>query len=306
MRYRNKKMSKRVVLRLVVGLATSLFVLSLTNALHAEHFSSDKGRFWNAEPVSCGDTITSYALLTTDLDCSSHSESAALTLQEGANLNMNGKKIIGNSDINCIEIGGDGVKMREGTVTQCNYGIRVRSDHNRITSVKVSDSDNVGIRIDGDENRITSVKVSDSNDRGIRITGNENRITSAKVSGSNDTGIRINGSENWITSTKVSGSNDRGVSIEGNENLLMWCTVTFSHTQGIKIDGGDSNKVYSNAVYDNCRDGIEIEEGNDNRLFYNRVANNGKPETCAYFEEEYKPWFYAGIEVLSDSENNKI
>jgi parallel beta-helix repeat protein len=77
-------------------------------------------------------------------------------------------------------------------------------------------------------------------------------------------------------------------------------------TQGVKIDGGNNNKVYSNSVYDNCRDGIEIEEGNDNRLFYNRVNDNGKLETCTYFEEEYKPWFYAGIDVLSDSENNNI
>jgi hypothetical protein len=49
-----------------------------------------------------------------------------------------------------------------------------------------------------------------------------------------------------------------------------------------------------------------IEEGNDNRLFYNRVDNHGNPETCAYFEKGYKPWFYAGIDVLSDSENNNI
>jgi hypothetical protein len=135
MRYRNKTTSLRVVLRLVVGLTTSLFVLSLTNALNAEGFTSHKGRFWNAVPVSCGDTITSYASLHADLDFSSHSGSAALTLQEGANLIMNGKKIIGNSDINCVEIEGDGVKIRKGTMTQCDYGIRVRSDHNRITSV---------------------------------------------------------------------------------------------------------------------------------------------------------------------------
>jgi parallel beta-helix repeat protein len=86
----------------------------------------------------------------------------------------------------------------------------------------------------------------------------------------------------------------------------MWCTVTFSHTQGIKIDGGKSNKVYANAVYDNCRDGIEIEGGNDNALLHNQVENNGNPDTCAYFGEEYKPWFYAGIDILAGAENNEI
>jgi hypothetical protein len=281
--YRKKTTGLRVVLRLVVGLAASLFVLSLTNPLIAEDVTSHQGRFWNAEPVSCGDTITSYARLTADLDCSG-TGSTALRLEEGAKLNLNGKKVIGNFDINCIDIRGDGTKIWNGTVTQCDYGIRVRSDHNRITSVKVSAS----------------------NDVGIRIQGNENRITSVKVSGSNDIGIRIEGDGNWITSAKVSGSNDRGVRIDGNENLLMWCTVTFSHTQGIKIDGGVSNKVYGNAVYDNCRDGIEIEGGVDNSLLYNQVENNGNPDTCAYFKEEYKPWFYAGIDVLAGAVDNEI
>jgi parallel beta-helix repeat protein len=306
MKYTSKNIRMSVFSRLAVALTTILFVLALSDTPNAGGFHSHKGRPWKPEPVSCGDTITTHTSLYTDLDCSNYSEGAALTLQEGANLNMNGKKIIGNSDINCIEITGDGVKIREGAVTQCDYGIRVRSDHNRITSVKVSDSDNVGIRIDGNENRITSVKVSDSNDRGIRITGDENRITSAKVSGSNDSGIRIQGNGNWITSAKVSGSNDRGVRIQGNENLLIWCTVTFSHTQGIKIDGGNNNRVYSNTVFDNCRDGIEIEGGDDNTLLYNQVENNGNPETCAYFGEEYKPWFYAGIDVLAGAENNEI
>jgi len=186
-----------------------------------------------------------------------------------------------------------------------------------ITSVKVSGSDNVALRIDGNENIITSVKVSDSNDVGIRIDGNENRITSVKVSDSNDNGIRIKGDENRITSAKVSGSDDRGIRIDGNENLLIWCSVTHNHTQGIKINGGNGNKIYSNAVYDNCRDGIEIDENDDhkggdyNTLLYNHVKDNGNQETCADFEQEeeeveYKPWFYAGIDVLAGAENNEI
>jgi parallel beta-helix repeat protein len=284
MKYTSKPRCVRVFLRLMVALTTGLFVLTLCNAQNAEGFHWHKGRSWKVEPVSCGDEITTDTSLFSDLDCSDYSESAALTLQEGANLNMNGKKIIGNSGINCIEIKGDGVKIWRGTVTQCKYGIRVRSNHNRITSVEVSDSDDVGIRIDG----------------------NENKVTSVKVSGSSDTGIRIKGSENWITSAKVSSSDDRGVRIEGDDNLLIWCTVTFSHTQGIKIDGGNRNKVYANSVYDNCRDGIEIEGGNDNKLFYNQVNDNGNPQTCDYFGEQYKPWYYAGIDVLADSKNNEI
>ena len=229
----------RVVLRLIVALTTGLFVLSLGNALNAGGFTSHKGRFWKHEPVSCGDTITSYAFLTNDLDCSD-TESTALRLEEGAKLNLNGKKLIGNFGINCIDIRGNGTKIWNGTVTQCDYGIRVRSDRNRIMSVEVSDSADRGIRIDGDE------------------------------------------------------------------NLVINCRVAYNGTQGIKINGGNRNKIFSNRVFDNCRDGIEIEEGEYNWVFYNHVADNGNEDTCDTFNENYRPWFYAGIDVLHGSENNVI
>ena len=127
MRYRIKPRRVRVVSQHIVILTTILFVLAVINVQNAEAFHSHKRWPGKYEPVSCGDMITSDTSLFTDLDCSGHSGGAAITLQEGANLNMNGKKIIGNSGINCIEITGDGVKVREGTVTQCDYGIRVRT-----------------------------------------------------------------------------------------------------------------------------------------------------------------------------------
>ena len=284
MRPRYKLNRVKIAFRFVVGLITSIFILSVSVVLYAGGFNSHKGRFWKGDSPSCGDTITTEASLFTDLDCSGYSGGAAITLQEGATLKMNGKKLIGNSGINCIEIRGDGAKIWGGTVTQCDYGIRVRSNGNSISSINVSESNGVGIRIDGNENRITSVNVSESKDNGIRINGDGNRITSAKVSGSDDRGIRI----------------------DGNDNLAQWSTVTHSHTQGIKINGGSRNMIYANAVYDSCRDGIEIEEGNDNKLYYNRVEDNGNPDTCADFMEDYKPWYYAGIDVLAGSENNEI
>lgn len=248
MRHRSKIKSMRIVLQLIVGLTSSLFVLGFSNSLNAEGFTLHKGRFWKPEPVSCGDTITSYALLTTDLDCSD-TESTALRLEEGAKLNLNGKKVIGNFGINCIDIRGNGTKIWHGTVTQCDYGIRVRSDRNRIMSVEVSDSADRGIRIDGDE------------------------------------------------------------------NLVINCSVAYNGTQGIKINGGNRNKIFSNRVFDNCRDGIEIDEGKYNWVFYNHVEDNGNREVCDNFAKDptdpedsyyYKPWFYAGIDVLSGSENNRI
>ena len=202
-----------------------------------------------AEAVECGDVITTYTKPTNDLNCSNHDDTA-LTLKEGSKLNLNGKKVIGNYDINCIEIAkeNDGAKVWNGTVTQCDNGIRVRSNHNLIISVEVRDCDSRCIRIDGDENQLKN------------------------------------------------------------------CLVSASGRQGIKINGGSYNKIFSNLVFDNCRDGIEIDAGNYNLVFYNHVEENGNIEACGKFgnpmdpEDDYyyKPWYYAGIDILLDSFRNKV
>ena len=234
MRYRSKTKSIRgVVLRLVVGIITSLFVFGLSNAQNAEGWTSDKGQRSKAESVSCGDTITNYAVLTNNLDCSEYNGDAALTLAEGARLNLNRKTVTGNDKIKCIKIIGDGTRVWNGTVTGCDDGILVSSsDRNKIICVEVSDSKNKGIDID-----------------------------------------------------------------DGDENLVMKCSVAGSGKQGIRINGGDSNKIFINNVYGNGRDGIEINNGDSNLVFSNRVKDNGWGT---------KPWYYAGIDVLSGSKNNEI
>ena len=228
MRHIHKKVRKIGIQRLCTSLMIGLFGIFI-----AAGFSF-------ADSVSCGDTITTNATLDNDLDCSGHSGSAALRLEEGATLVLNGYQLIGNQDINCIDIRGDGVNVWRGSVTQCDYGIRIRSNLSRIDSVDVSDSANRGIRIDGD----------------------------------------------W--------------------NQVMNCSVARSGRQGIKIDEGNRNKVTSSRIFENCRDGIEIQEGHDNLVLYNQVLDNGNEDTCIAFGEDYKPWFYAGIDILSDSEKNKI
>jgi hypothetical protein len=257
MKYRNKTASLKVVLRLVVGLTTILFALSLTNVLNAEDITSHKGRFWNwnAEPVEeCGQKLKNgHFELREDLDCAG-TDKPAIRIKGPVTLNLKGHTLSGNEEKDCIEIdiedGLGGATVRNGFVTQCgDNGIRVKTDRNRIISVKVSDSADRGIRIDGDY------------------------------------------------------------------NLVINCRVEYNGTQGIKIDGGNHNKIFSNRVFDSCRDGIEIDGGSGNWVFYNRVENNGNKEVCDSFAKDpddpndsyyYKPWFYAGIDVLSGSENNKI
>jgi hypothetical protein len=218
MRYVHKTARKSWILRLYVSMVIGLFSIFITAGLSL------------AEAVECGDEITTSITLASDLNCSDY-DGAALTLKEGAKLDLNGKKVIGNYENDCIVIEDDGAIVKNGTVTRCKDGIRVKSNSNTIMAVEVSDSARRGIRINGDG------------------------------------------------------------------NLLKNCLVSHSGRQGIKIEGGSYNEIFSTLVFDNCRDGIEIDGGSDNRVFYNHVEDNGNASVCLLFEEDYKPWFYAGIDV---------
>ena len=263
MRCRSKNKSMRVILRFTVGLMMGLFVLGISNAQTVEGSHSYKGRSHKANPLICGATITTHTVLHNDLDCSGHSGSAALTLEEGASLNLHGKKIIGNYDISCIEIRGDGAKVWNGTLTQCDTGIRIRTSRNEIIHVKVIDSAGRGIRIQGDENVLMTCSVANSGRQGIQID-------------------------------------------EGNSNKIYRSIVDNSGRHGIQINKGSGNEISRSTVRGSCRDGIEIDEGNNNLVFHNQVEDNGNPETCTEFDEDYNPSAYAGIDVTNGSQENEI
>jgi parallel beta-helix repeat protein len=250
-----------------VGLTTSLFVLSLTNALNAEGFTSHKGRFWNAKPVVCGDTLEyGHFELTGNLDC--EGEDPAIEITGPAKLNLKGYTLSGNEPDEkfknvCIKITGDGAKVWNGTVKNCEDGIEIKSDRNRIRGVTSSDNAKRGFRVRGDKNLLFNCTATNNGRKGFSVE-------------------------------------------EAEDNLLFMCLATNNGHQGFIIEIGDGNKIYYSKAYANCRDGIEIDGGNDSLVFYNHVEDNGSPDTCADFEEDYKPWFYAGINVLSGSKNNKI
>ena len=278
MRYKDKTKKTRVALRLMVGLTTSLFFLSSTNALNAEDFTSHEGRFWNAEPVSCGAILENgYYKLTGHLTCPNK---PAILITGPAKLNLNGKTLSGVDKKNvCIQIEGDGARVWNGTVTNCKDGILIdNSNRNKVIGVKACNNDRRGFKIDG----------TDSD-----YEGNENMLDKCLATDNGRQGISIE---------------------EGDGNVVEKCSATDNGQQGFSIEEGDGNKICHSKAIANCRDGIEIDAGRDNLIIDNFVEDNGNIETCDYFGDPYdsaddyyyKPWYYAGIDVTDNSEDNEI
>lgn len=274
MRYRNKTTSLRVALRLFMALTTSLFILSLTNALNAEDVTLHKGRFWNAKPVEeCGLKLENgHFKLIGDLNC--NGEDPAITIIGPAKLNLNGYTLSGNEPDTgseyenvCIEIKGEGARVWNGTVENCKEGIDIKSEsvRNRITRVKSCNNDRRGFRIRGDKNLLFNCSATNNGRKGFSIEGNEDDDEKA------------------------------------NDNLLVGCLASNNGHQGFIIEIGDGNKISHSKAYANCRDGIEIDGGSDNRIINNIVEDNGNEEAC---DGNFSPWSYAGIDITAGSEKN--
>jgi len=275
MRYKNKTKSIRVVLRLIVGLTTSLFVLSLTNALNAEGFTSHKGRFWKTEPVGCGDVLEHGRFkLTGNLTCD---QDPAITVIGPARLNLKGYTLSGVGNNVCILITGDGAWVRNGTIEECEEGILIeKSARNRVYNVTVKNCKEGILIEESDRNKVINVRACENDRRGFRIKKS---------------------SENLLKNCLAKDNGRKGFSIEenGDGNHLVNCMAKYNGQQGFKIEEGDDNKIYDCKAIANCRDGIEIDGGSYNRVINNLVEDNGNKVACA--EEDYKPWYYAGIDV---------
>jgi parallel beta-helix repeat protein len=313
MRYKNKTKSIRIVLRLIVGFTTILFVFSLTNALNAESFSSHKERFSKAKRVKCGDTLKyGHFELRGDLTCSKdpdNDDKPAIEITGPAKLNLNGNTLSGDGKIGCIIITGEGARVRNGTLENCKNGILIEeSHHNMIINVEASNNDKRGfIIVKGHDNILFDCIAKDNDKQGFLIEGgNGNKMVKCLAEDNSKEGFSVEeGTGNKMVKCKAKNNDEKGFSIKdnGDDNQLFWCVAENNGEQGFIIEEGAGNKIYYSEAYANCRDGIEIDGGSENKIINNLVEDNGNEEAC---EGDFSPWSYAGIDVLSGSKDNKI
>ncbi len=308
MRYKNKTKSIRLVLRLIVGLTTILFVLSLKNSLNAEDFTLHKGRFWNAEPVEeCGRVLENGRFeLTEDLICPD--DAPAITIDGPVRLNLNGNTLSGNGDNVCIQINGEGAKVWNGTVKNCADGVVVAgTGRHQVFRIISMDNNKTGFKVESDENWLTDNEAiwnskenfliereSDSNylikniaengeDKGYYVRGSNNRLYKNKAYGNLDDALRIkNGNNNVAIHNIFNDTESAGVKVDSKNNIVSKNIITNNANEGIKVSSPEndpepelppSNKISSNFVLNNGDAGLKI-DSRGNIVHKNFVKQN--------------------------------
>lgn len=209
MRHGNETKSMRVVLRFIVGIMMSLFVLGLTNAQNVEGFTRHKGRFWKDKSVECGDVLEDGDFeLRKSLSCD---VSPAIAIVGSAKLDLKGHTVSRTDPERtgvCILISGDGAAVLNGTVKDCEDGIYITAEGERNTIIGVESRNNSrrGFNIFGDENLLFECSAKNNDRQGLIINGGTgNKIFSCKIAHNGRDGIEIRGdaANNWVFFNRV-------------------------------------------------------------------------------------------------------
>ena len=247
----NKTLGKRWFLKFYGSLAIGFLIIFMTaGSSFAKHIQKHYPRHI-PKAVTCGAAITTDTMLSQDLNCSEYDGSPVLTI-DGATLDLNGYSVIGNTDINCIDISGRAT-LKNGTVMNCRDGIIIEGDYNKIIGIISSNNDRRGFRIlSGKENWLYNCSARENGRKGFTIEEEE-------------------GGYNRLDNCSAVKNGQEGFSLEpGDHNILEKCSAVQNGRQGFSIQG-EFNKIIKSEAKANCRDGIEINLGNNNLVVNNLV-----------------------------------
>jgi hypothetical protein len=247
--------------------------------------------------INCGDTLGPGGMfqLQADLDCGD--VSPALTVRDGARLDLGGYTIRTIGLV--ILLDGQGAVLQNGIIrgsedglslegggwhtvrgvevdTEGEGGISVRSDHNRLLS-NTADSAIVGIGIGGRHNLL-------ANNIGFgqlafAVGGDTNLLFHNITPSAIHDAFVIGGDDNLLVSNDATGGGDNGFIIRGNGNKLVG-NVARGYSQGIEVSG-QKNVIVRNSALHNQTDLIDAHEDCDGNLWHENVFQTSQAGSMA-------------------------
>jgi hypothetical protein len=256
-----------------------------------------------AHAINCGDTLGPGGrfILPADLDCGT--VSPALTVRDGAQLDLGGHTISGRNVVILLEgqggvlhngiiesatgpgvgiqvAGEGGHTVRRVHVSGGAAGIVVTSDHNRLITNVVTGVFGPGpaFGIGGHQNLVTS-NVATGGQAGFIISGDDNRLVENTYTASSDLGGRIgfdvSGNQNLLRRNHLVTIPDRGFIIRGEGNRLVENLMFGNAMEGISVSGQET-EIVRNVVVGNSTDLVDTHEACDNNRWTQNVFRTSR------------------------------
>lgn len=227
---------------------TILFLATLTFGLRATP----------VQAIACFDVLIEDTELDRNLLCDCGENEAALTLDNGATLKLNGCKVSCQYTADCcqeneetyvgIKILGEGSKIEgPGTVTESHTGIWIAGGGNHeVLQVTVRDTANDAISINSNNNKVEDCRVIDAG-RGPDGDTNGDGI---------DVGFGFSG--NTIKKNTIRRAGDDGIDCDGDNNVIEENKVIDTVFEDAMVIRGYGNIVKNNMIVNPGGDGIDV------------------------------------------------
>jgi Periplasmic copper-binding protein (NosD) len=251
------------------------------------------------QTIQCGDILGPGGVfqLQADVLCGEDDPPIALTVRDGAHLDLGGHTVTAlgtavrlegrgavlqngkaGSGLAAIAVAGGGGHTVRGIVATLGShddGILVVSDHNRVVS-NIGSGNNSGLRIEGGHNLVAHN--TGLGQDAIRVTGDHNLLLNNHSGEDQHLGFTIEGDNNVLVGNQVRGVGE-GVAVRGDSNTVVRNLITRSET-GIFVPGED-NRLIHNTALDNGIDLVDTHEDCDGNVWQGNVFQTSRAGAIA-------------------------
>jgi hypothetical protein len=231
--------------------------------------------------------------LQADLRCDDDDPAVALTVRDGARLDLGGHTVTasgiavllegrgavvqhghagsGSAAIAVAGGGGHTVRGIEATLGSHDDGILVVSDHNRVVS-NIGSGNNSGLH-----HNLVANNIGLGQDA-IRVTGDHNLLLNNHSGEGQHLGFTIEGDNNVLVGNQVRGVGE-GVAVRGDGNTVVGNLITRSET-GIFVPVED-NRLIHNTALDNGIDLVDTHEDCNGNVWQGNVFQTSRAGAIA-------------------------
>jgi parallel beta-helix repeat protein len=242
------------------------------------------------QTFQCGATLGPGGVfrLEADVICGEDDPPIALTVRDGARLDLGGHIAVAESIavllegrgavlhngrawsfiLAAVSVAGDGghtVRGIEAAGDPAN-GIHVLSDRNRVLGNAGVGSD-LGLQVDGNHNLV--VGNTGLGQGAVRVTGHHNLLLKNESIEDQRLGFLIEGDHNLLVGNQGRGVGERGFEVRGNGNTLVGNLIKGAET-GIVVQGAD-NRLVRNTALENGVDLLDAHEECDGNVWRQNV-----------------------------------
>jgi hypothetical protein len=220
-----------------------------------------------AVAVDCGDVLVGPASVRLDRDLSC-AGATALTVRDGATLNLGRHSLTCLAGGTGIAVEGQGARVAGGVVTGCDVGVAVSGGEGHLVYDIRARFDGIGFRaaagVEGLRLRGNGAEFNRA--AGIQVVGDRNTIASNVAFGNGDAAIVVRGDDNVVSRNRTNGNCltvgcTAAYVVGGSGNRLVRNTATGEETGIVLTRGTSASVVMRNRIRYGLARGILVEEG---------------------------------------------